>query len=250
METMRSTPEAFLFTSYAPSLSMRSPMSSRISLLLLLAWLAGALALPAQQQFQGLCAQVKMVIVQELTIERIGFEATLELTNNDGEDPMTDFFANLTFENPALSTNGVNDASSLFFVRAPTLENITDINGAGVIGPTRTATIRWFIIPKISAGGTSPNGIRYKVAANLGAKFKGQQLPPEVLTVFPDSIFVKPEAQLEISYFQPRDVQGDDPFTTEIVESPIPFTLGVLVKNSGYGVARKLKINSQQPQIV
>src|ERR1041385_3260958 len=65
----------------------------------------------------------------------------------------------------------------------------------------------------------------------------------------PATIPVKPEPQLDITYFQPRDVQGDDPFTPE-VESPIPFTVGVLIKNSGYGIAKKMKIASQQPQIV
>src|SRR5688572_21858829 len=95
--------------------------------LALLVWIAGTLALPAQQQFQGLCARVKIEILQELTIERIGFEATLEVTNNDGEDPITDFFADLTFEKPPSETNATPlDASSLFFVRAPTRENIND----------------------------------------------------------------------------------------------------------------------------
>src|SRR5690606_15901473 len=63
------------------------------------------------------------------------------------------------------------------------------------------------------------------------------------------TITVKPDPELEIRYFQPRDVQGDDPFTPE-VEAPIPFTLGVLVKNVGYGPARSVRINSQQPKIV
>ncbi|MCF7708995.1 MAG: hypothetical protein K9N52_08865 [Verrucomicrobia bacterium] len=203
-----------------------------------------------QQQYKGVCASVKIQILQELTLERIGFEAKLEITNNDGVDPITDFSADLTFENPLLSTNGtVDDASSLFFVRAPELENISDVAGTGVIGPTKTAVIRWFIIPKIKAGGSSPNGVRYKVGARLTGKFNGQVMPDDVLRVFPDTIFVRPEPQLEITYFQPRDVQGDDPFT-DTVESPIPFTLGVLVKNSGYGVARKVKINSQQPKII
>ena len=65
----------------------------------------------------------------------------------------------------------------------------------------------------------------------------------------PDTITVKPEPQLRITYFQPRDVTGDDPFTPE-VESPIPFTLGVLIHNQGHGPARSLKIDSQQPKIV
>jgi hypothetical protein len=34
------------------------------------------------------------------------------------------------------------------------------------------------------------------------------------------------------------------------VEAPVPFTLGVLVKNVGYGVARSVNIDSQQPKIV
>ena len=214
------------------------------------AFLVCAVAASAQQEQRGLCAQVKIVILQELTLERIGFEATLEITDNDGNDPITDFFADLTFENPAFSTNNVvNDASSLFFVRAPQLDNISDVNGGGVIGPTKKAVIRWFIIPKIKAGGITPDGIRYKVGAKLSGKFQGKQLPADVLQALPDTIVVRPEPQLEITYFQPRDVQGDNPFTPE-VESPVPFSIGVLVKNSGYGIAHKLKIASQQPQIV
>jgi beta propeller repeat protein len=209
-----------------------------------------ALPMRAQQQQTGVCAGVKIVILQELTLERIGFEATLELTNNDGDDPITDFAAELTFENPLLSTNGVqNDSSHLFFVRAPTFENVDNVTGTGSIGPTKKAIVRWFIIPKISAGGMSPDGVKYRVGAVLSGKIRGNQIPDEVMKVFPATIPVKPEAQLEITYFQPRDVQGDDPFTPE-VESPIPFTVGVLVKNSGFGMAKKMKIASQQPRII
>lgn len=228
-------------------LSSSIPRGSRMWI-----WLALLLPLAAwsQQQQQGLCARVKIEILQELAIERIGFEATLEVTDNDGEDPLTDFSAALTFENPAFSTNGVvNDASSLFFVQAPRLENINAVDGTGVIGATKKAVVRWFIIPKISAGGTSPNGVRYRVGARLAGKIRGADIPPDVLLAIPDDIYVKPEPQLEITYFQPRDVQADDPFTPA-VESPIPFTIGVLVKNSGYGMARQVRIDSQQPKIV
>ncbi|HWQ92248.1 MAG TPA: FlgD immunoglobulin-like domain containing protein [Clostridia bacterium] len=204
----------------------------------------------AQQQFQGVCAQVKIIIAQELTLERIGFEATLEITNNDGEDPITDFFAALTFENPDFSTNGViNDASSLFFVQRPTFQSINAVGGDGVIAPTAKAIIKWFIIPKISAGGTFPDGVRYRIGCQLAGKLRAVTIPAEIMVAIPATIYVKPEPQLEISYFQPRDVQGDDPFTPE-VETPVPFTVGVLVKNSGYGLGKKIKIDSQQPKIV
>ena len=212
--------------------------------------LATMLTAHAQEQFQGVCSRVKIVINQELTIERIGYEATLEVTDNDGNDPITDFSAQLTFENPLMSTNGVtNDASGLFFVQQPTLDNINDVGGAGVIAPTTKATTRWFIIPKTGAGGKTPNGVVFRIGCVLSGKIRGQQIPADVLYAVPATITVKPEPFLEITYFQPRDVQGDDPFTAE-VESPVPFTLGVLVKNVGYAPATKLNINSQQPKIV
>ena len=44
-------------------------------------------------------------------------------------------------------------------------------------------------------------------------------------------------------------VFGDDPFTP-VVEPSIPFTLGVLIFNSGAGTAQNLAIASSQPQIV
>jgi beta propeller repeat protein len=234
-------------------ISVQSPVGANsrpCSAVVLLALLLGPAMVLGQQQQQGLCANVKIVIQQQLTLERIGFDARLEVSNNDGTDPLTDFSAALTFENPALTTNSTpNDASSLFFVQTPTFENINSVNGDGVIAPTTTATIHWFIIPKITAGGTSPDGIRYQVGCRLAAKLRGADLPVDVMLAVPAQIYVKPEPQLQITYFQPRDVQGDDPFTPE-VESPVPFTLGVLVKNAGYGIAHSVNINSQQPKIV
>jgi len=103
-------------------------------LTILCLWLLPLTSL-AQQQQQGLCAQITIVISQQLTIERVGFLATLQITDNDPNNPITDFSANLTFQNPALSSNGVvNDSSSLFFVQPPTLQNIASVNGGGVIG--------------------------------------------------------------------------------------------------------------------
>ena len=169
---------------------------------------------PAQQQQTGLCAPVQMVILQQLTLERIGFQATLQVTDNDPNNPITGFAANLTFENPLLSTNGTqNDSSSLFFVQPPTLQNISNVSGNGIIGPGQTATMSWFIIPTVNAGGTNATGIRYNVGASLGGQVNGVAIPASALLVIPATITVAPDAQLQITYFQPRDVIGMDPYT-------------------------------------
>ena len=51
----------------------------------------------AAQQFQGLCSYIRIEIQQELALERIGFLATLEITNNEGDAVITDFSSVLTF---------------------------------------------------------------------------------------------------------------------------------------------------------
>lgn len=201
------------------------------------------------QQYQGLCSYVKIEILQELALERIGFLATLTVTNNEGDASITDFSADLTFEHEG--QGGImEDASDLFFVQPPKIKGVISIDGDGIISPGQTAVVEWFIIPKVSAGGASPEGLRYDVGALLAGSIYGMEISQDVFRVLPDTITVKPDPELQITYFQPRDVDGDNPFTLNIVESPISFTLGVLVRNVGYGTARKVTIASQQPRIV
>jgi len=228
----------------------RSTFVRGLRLLQALVLLALCAPVESAQQFRGLCAIVKMEIPQELTLERIGFLATLEVTNNEGTANITDFSAALTFESLPLDGSEPQDVSDLFFVKPPVLRGIGAIDGTGIIQPGETAIVEWFIIPKIAAGGTTPNGVRYNVGASLAGSIFGQEIAPDVLGVIPDQIQVRPEPQLDITYFQPRDVDGDDPFTPDISEAPIPFTLGVLVENEGFGRARAVKIASEQPRIV
>lgn len=221
---------------------------NRLRILLLLILILSGVA-RAQQQNQGLCARIKMSISQDLTLERIGFLATLQITDNDAADPITDFAANLSFENPASSTNGVlNDSSTMFFVQPPKLQNVTAVDGTGIIAPGATATVSWFIIPTVNAGGITPQGILYSIGAALGGSIHGVRIPATTLQVIPAPITVQPDAQLQITYFTPRDTIGIDPFTGQ--GSPIPFDFGVLVQNNGYGGARNVVVQSQQPKIV
>ncbi len=220
-----------------------------VKLFLLLSCCVALAPVNAAQQFQGLCSFIRIEIQQELALERIGFLATLEVTNNEGDAVLTDFSSQLTFATADEGGNAI-DASDRFFVQPPDLSGINAIDGTGLIEPGETARVEWFIIPKIAAGGESQTGINYEVGAELAGALFGNEIDPDVLAVIPDTITVKPEPQLDITYFQPRDVDGDNPFTPDIVETPIPFTLGVLVNNGGFGTARKVNINSEQPEIV
>lgn len=190
---------------------------------------------------QGICSKVSIEILQELTLERIAFDAKMVITNNVPDKDLTDIRVDVFIKD----ANG-NLKNDIFFMKVSSKNNIGSVDGAGIVQAATKAEIHWLIIPSPGAGGTDPAGIPYWVGATLTYTVEGKQ---EVVSVNPDKITVKPEAQLILDYFLPHEVLGDNPFTPK-VEPPIPFPLAVRVLNAGYGAAKNLKIDSAQPKIV
>jgi hypothetical protein len=60
---------------------------------------------------------------------------------------------------------------------------------------------------------------------------------------------VIPDPVLVVKYFLEKLVFSDDPFTPQI-EPPVPFTLGLMIRNEGYGIAKSMKITSGQPSMI
>jgi len=186
------------------------------------------------------CATVKIEIVQELTFERQAFDAKMKI-NNGLADPLEDIRIDVY-----LTDESGGDVSSIFFVRIADMDNIQAIDGTGVVSANSAAEIHWLIIPSAGAGGQEPGGVVYSAGATLSYTAGGVT---ESMDVEPDEITVKPQPLLVLDYFLPRYVYGDDPYT-DTTEPPIPYDLGVRVKNTGFGPAWNLKIDSGQPKIV
>ena len=199
---------------------------------------------------ETLCAQVKIEIRQELTLERQAFDAHMRINNGLSHITLQDVDVAVSFSdvagNSVLASSDPDNTDALFFIRVDSMENIDDIDGSGTVNPSSTADIHWLIIPASGASNGLELGTLYYVGATLTYTIGGEE---NVTEVSPDYIFVKPMPELTLDYFLQRDVYGDDAFTSEI-EPPIPFSLGVRVKNAGHGVARNLKIDSAQPEIV
>ncbi len=210
--------------------------------------IAGAIMQTVNAQ-ESVCAEVVIEIAQELTLERQGFDAHMRISN-DSSLPISEVDIDVVFKdvngNLLVGTSDPNQAGAHFYIRTDTLSNINDVNGAGAIAASRVADIHWLIIPSPGAGGTNPEGVRYYIGAKLKYRQGGEEW---VRNVIPDSILVKPMPELQLDYFLPENVYGDDAFT-EVVEPPVPFPLGVRVKNVGAGTARALKIRAAQPRIV
>lgn len=206
---------------------------------------------------ESLCAVVKIEISQELTLERQAFEANMRITNSLDTIALERVKINILFEdsdgNPVLASSDPNNTSASFFI---SLDDHTGINSVqpgengslvdGKIDPADVAEMRWLIVPTSGAGGDDGAGRLYYVGAKLSFTFGGETQDIEVA---PDTIVVKPQPNLTLDYFLPSEVNGDNPFTSEI-EPVEPYNLGVRLSNKGSGPARAVKIQSAQPKIV
>lgn len=217
-----------------------------VSVFLLLSGLGAGVAV-AQE---SLCAEVKIVIEQKLSLERQAFDAHLAITNGLDAASLQNVAIELNFKDrndqPVVATSDPNAAGASFFTRVDSMTGLAALDGSASIGPKALADIHWLIIPAAGTGGSDPTGKLYYVGAKVTYTLNGQV---SVVDVTPDYVIVKPQPLLKLDYFLPRDVYADDPFTPE-VEPQEPFTLGVRIGNVGGGSALKTRIESAQPKIV
>jgi len=218
---------------------------ARFPLFLVFSWWV---AHSADAALSGVCSSVKLEIAQEATLERQAFDAMMRIQNGFTDLSLTDVKIEMVFKDAAgalaTATSDPTDTNALFFIREDALQNISSLT-AGTVEAGITAEIHWMIIPAAGAGGSNVLGQVYSVGAALTYRLRGENT---TLEVSPDKITVLPMPLLTLDYFLPERVYGDDPWTDPI-EPEIPFSLGLRVRNDGYGPARNLKVESAQPRI-
>jgi hypothetical protein len=217
-------------------------MSLRSSSLLVIVVIWGATRIEAQ-----VCARVVIQIEQELTLEREGFEARLGISN--GQPAMLENFSvSLNFAdvdgNPVgAATDAVPNSEGKFYYRVQ-----AGFTALSTVASGGTAKVAYLIVPTPGSAGTTAEGSIYYVGATVKYTVNGVE---QTVEVAPDFIRVRPMPSLQLQYFLPGDVYGDDPMTQTVTERVVPFALGVRVINhSEFATARQLKIQSGQPEII
>ena len=187
------------------------------------------------------CAEITFSLSQQASFERQAFDARLTL-HNASPLPLTDIDVELQFLDaqlhPVPAALDTDATSANFFYRL-----LTPHSGLSTITAEQAETLHWQIIP--ARGAAVRFDTRYYLAAKVSYT-QGERR--EVFDIKPVAIRVKPLPELIVDYFLPIEVYGDDPFTPEI-ETPIPFTLGVRVINSGFSPSIATTIESAQPVI-
>jgi hypothetical protein len=184
------------------------------------------------------CARVQIRLEQSAVVTRAAFRATLELTNNTAMP--------LEGIKIVLSVRDENnqDAATLFGVPTPLVTGMTAIDGSGILPESVIGRVEWTLIPTRDAAPI--DATRYLVGGQLSYFRSGAQVN---IPLYPTTITVMPEASLKVKYFLERDVYGDDPFTPQN-EPAVPFSLGLLITNQGYGSAKNFRVTSGEPKIV
>ena len=211
-------------------------------------WAALVFGNPLAVQAQStVCARVVIRIDQELALERQGFVASMGITNGLPVS-LDNFHVTLNFTDAngnavAVSTDAAPNSSGLFYYRLQTGYTAPASVPAGA-----SQTVAYFIVPTVGAAGTSATGALYLVGATVTYSTSGEA---QTVQVVPAPITVQPVPDLQLQYFLPGSVYGDDPLTPAVQEPVVPFALGVRVVNhSAYATASKVTIQSAQPQIV
>ena len=189
----------------------------------------------------SLCAVVQLQLSQQATQEREAFSAQLQIMNAFPSAPLQDLQVSINI------STGSGNAGGLFFVKVSSLQNTNDINGAGTVQPSSTATINWLIIPSPGAGGVNPLGQMYAVSATISYLVNGTST---TVQTFNANITVHPQPLMKLEYALPFEVFGQEPLLLPNTITPvIPFPLAVRATNVGYGTASQFQIQSAQPVI-
>ncbi len=205
-----------------------------------LSFLLSFISLPsANGQEDSVCARVKIQIDQRAVMTRTAVKATLVINN----DPENSLVENISVNLSIKDENG-KDASDKFGVEVKALTGISDINGGGTVAPGSEGKVVWQIVPTREAAMEKPTS--YTFGGEFIYSQDSQVIP---LKLLPTTLEVRPDPYLTLNYFHEKTVYADDPFTAPI-EPSIPFSLAVMVTNSGHGTAKNFKIASSQPKII
>ena len=193
----------------------------------------------------SVCATVKLQINQEMTMTRQAVRGTLTVVNGSESAAMTNVRLNLKVTDP----DGNIATSRIMEIHTESLEGFTgelDFESGWALGAKQTGVANIIFIPTKYAAPTVPLQYTFAGTISFVDPFTGREITRELET---ERLTVSPCPELDLTYFMQRDILGDDPLTAE-VEPIVPAQFTLLINNKGYGDATKVKMVTNQPEII
>ena len=195
-----------------------------------------------ETQSENTCAQVKLEIKQKLVLTRQAFRGTLTIENGSS-NAIEDILVNVNATNMETGFMATSREMQISIEKIEGFEGEKD--GAWRLGAGKKGVATILFIPTKYA---APEKLTtYSFGGTLSFK---DGSTTQNRSLYPVSLQVKPTPELDLTYFMQRDVYGDNPLTTDVVEPVIPAEFSVLIHNKGYGDANNVRMITKKPEIV
>ena len=195
-----------------------------------------------ETQSENTCAQVKLEIKQKLVLTRQAFRGTLTIENGSS-NAIEDILVDVNATNMETGFMATSREMQISIEKIEGFDGEKD--GAWRLGAGKKGVATILFIPTKYA---APEKLTtYSFGGTLSFK---DGSTTQNRSLFPVSLQVKPTPELDLTYFMQRDVYGDNPLTTDVVEPVIPAEFSVLIHNKGYGDANNVRMITKKPKIV
>ena len=194
----------------------------------------------------NVCSKVRFEINQTMTMTREAVRGTLTVVNGSSDTPMRDVKLNLVVTDP----DGNIANSRIMEIHTESLDGFggaLDYESGWTLAEGSTGVAKIIFIPTKYAAPTEPLLYTFSGSISYVDPFTGLQLTRELE---PERLTINPSPDLDLTYFMQRDILGDDPLTKDVVEPMIPSQFSLLINNKGYGAATKVKMVTNQPEII
>ena len=194
----------------------------------------------------AVCSSITLLFTQQMTMTRQAFRGTLSIFNGSEDTSMGDIKLNLTVKDE----DGNIAGSDKFQINPEKIDGFSgnlDFNSGWTLEAQNTGTATILFIPTKNAAPTTPQRYAFGGSVSYIDPFTGLEVTRELSPV---TLTVKPSPNLNLTYFMQRDIKGDNPLTTDVVEPSEEAEFSVLINNVGYGDATDIRMVTNQPEIV
>lgn len=194
----------------------------------------------------SICASITLQFSQTMTMTRQAFRGTLTVFNGHETTAMEDVKLSLEVRDEY----GTLATAHEFQINAESLDKFDgelSLDAGWSLAANETGVATILFIPTKYAAPTEEKKYSFGGTLSYIDPFTGLEVKRDL---YPVTLTVKPSPNLEMTYFMQRDIFGDDPLTTDVVEPMEPAEFSLLINNVGYGDATNVRMVTEQPKII
>lgn len=199
-----------------------------------------------EEASKSVCASITLQFSQTMTMTRQAFRGTLTVFNGHETTAMEDVKLSLEVRDEY----GTLATAHEFQINAESLDKFDgelSLDAGWSLAANETGAATILFIPTKYAAPTEAKEYSFGGTLSYIDPFTGLEVTRDL---YPVTLTVKPSPNLEMTYFMQRDILGDDPLTTDVVEPMEPAEFSLLINNVGYGDATNVRMVTEQPKIV